>query len=302
MLDLVARVGPSDASGLITGENGSGKSLVARALHAASARAAGPLVTVNAGGLAESVFESELFGHVRGAFTDASADRVGRFELAQGGTLFLDEITTLSTALQGKLLRVLKTGEYERVGSSRTQRSDARILSATNADLAAEVEADRFRRDLFFRLNTIEIRVPALRERPADVAPLAQLFLRRHALRYRKDLEDFEPAAQAALLAHAWPGNVRELDHTVERAVLLARGTRVRAADFGLASPGGEAETPLPDLTLRAAERLLIERALERHAGNLMHAARALGVSRTGLYRRLEKHGLARPEPEGAEE
>jgi DNA-binding NtrC family response regulator len=296
VVELVERVGPSAASVLITGENGSGKGLVARALHAASERADGPLITVNVGGLSESLFESELFGHVRGAFTDASSDRVGRFELAGGGTLFLDEVGNLSPGMQARLLRVLETGEFERVGSSRTQRADVRVLSATNADLGAEVEAGRFRRDLYFRLNALEVRVPALRERAEDLPVLARDFLQRHARRYRKALDGFEPAAEAALRAHAWPGNVRELDHAVERGVLLARAKRVQAADLGLVSERGGAPA-LDALTLNQAERLLIERALGRHRGNLLRAARDLGLSRAGLYRRLEKHGLARPEP-----
>jgi DNA-binding NtrC family response regulator len=295
VLELVERVGPSAASVLITGENGAGKGLVARALHAASERAERPLITVNVGGLAESLFESELFGHVRGAFTDASTDRVGRCELASGGTLFLDEVGNLAQPLQWKLLRVLETGEFERVGSSRTQRADVRVLSATNADLRAEVEAGRFRRDLFFRLNAIEILVPPLRERAEDLPVLAQAFLGRHAQRYRKELDGFEPAAEAALRAHAWPGNVRELDHAVERGVLLARAQRVRAEDLGLVTERTGA-LAAGVLTLAQSERALIERALERHQGNLQRAARELGLSRAGLYRRLEKHGLARPE------
>jgi len=295
LVELIERVGPSDATVLVTGENGAGKGLVARALHAASERRERPLVTVNVGGLAESLFESELFGHVRGAFTDASSDREGRFELAHGGTLFLDEVGNLSPALQWKLLRVLETGEFERVGSSRTLRADVRVLSATNADLRAEVEAGRFRRDLFFRLNAIELSVPPLRERREDLPALAQGFLERHARRYRKELQGFEAAAEAALLAHAWPGNVRELDHAVERAVLLARGSRVSAADFALVPERGAAAELAPT-TLLTAERLLIARALERHGGNLQRAARELGLSRAGLYRRLEKHRLERPE------
>ena len=296
VVELVERVGPSEASVLVTGENGVGKGLVARALHSASERSERPLITVNVGGLAESLFESELFGHVRGAFTDASSDRVGRFELAGGGTLFLDEVGNLSQALQWKLLRVLETGEFERVGSSRTLRADARVLSATNADLRGEVEAGRFRRDLYFRLNAIEIHVPPLRERREDLPVLAQAFLRRHARRYRKELDGFEPAAEAALRAHSWPGNVRELDHAVERGVLLARRRKLRAEDLGLVAERGGTGA-LDAMTLNQAERALDQRALARHQGNLLRAARELGLSRAGLYRRLEKHGLARPEP-----
>ena len=234
VLDLLARVGPSDANVLITGEHGTGKEVVARTLHALSERASRPMVTVNAGGLSEGVFESELFGHVKGAFTDAKTDRVGRFELADGGTLFLDEIANVPLNLQAKLLRVLETGELERVGSSKTRRVDVRVLSATNADVAQEVEAGRFREDLLFRLNTIEIHLPALRERREDLPLLANYFLRQFSQRYRKRLTGFESAAMQALLEYAWPGNVRELEHALERAVLMAQGELVRSSDLGL--------------------------------------------------------------------
>ncbi|HSD67755.1 MAG TPA: sigma-54 dependent transcriptional regulator, partial [Vicinamibacteria bacterium] len=241
VLELIERVGPSDANVLITGENGTGKGTVAAALHAVSSRAAKPLLTVNAGGLSEGVFESELFGHVKGAFTDAKADRVGRFEMADGGALFLDEIANVPLNLQPKLLRVLETGDFERVGSSRTRHADVRVLSATNADVRQEVANGRFRQDLLFRLNTIEIHVPPLRDRPGDIPLLAAHFLRLHARRYRKDLADFHADALRALAAHAWPGNVRELDHAVERAVLMARGGEIREADLGLKGSGPEA-------------------------------------------------------------
>jgi DNA-binding NtrC family response regulator len=291
VIDLVERIGPSTANVLITGENGSGKGLVARELHAASARAERAMVTVNTGGLSESVFESELFGHVRGAFTDAREDRVGRFELAEGGTIFLDEIANISLAQQARLLRVLETGEFERLGSSRTRAADVRILSATNADLRQEVAAGRFRQDLLFRLNTVEIRVPPLRDRRDDILPLAAHFLAQHAGRYRKELPGFAEEAVRALLAHDWPGNVRELDHAIERGVLMATGDRVQAADLGLnaAPPPGPAR--LDELTLEEVERLLIEKALARY-GSVSQAAQALGLSRSALYRRLEKHGI----------
>jgi DNA-binding NtrC family response regulator len=289
VLDVIARVGPSDATVLITGENGTGKSLVARSLHAASPRASRPFLTLNAGGISEGVFESELFGHVKGAFTDARADRVGRFELADGGTLFLDEIGNVPSSQQGKLLRVLETGEFERVGSSRSRRCDVRILSATNADLPAEVAAGRFRQDLLFRLNTIEIHVPSLRERREDIPLLARHFLESHAERYRKQVAGFEPAAMEALLAHRWPGNVRELDHAVERAVLMSSGGAIRAGDLALKRGGDGAR--LEDLSLEEVENLLVRKAMDRFAGNVSQAARALGLSRSALYRRLEKHG-----------
>jgi DNA-binding NtrC family response regulator len=289
VLEVIARVGPSDANVLVTGENGSGKAVVARALHAASPRSSRPFVTLNAGGISEGVFESELFGHVKGAFTDARADRVGRFELAHGGTLFLDEIGNVPPSQQAKLLRVLETGEFERVGSSRTIRADVRILSATNADLGVEVASGRFRRDLLFRLNTIEVAVPPLRERREDIPALAGHFLTAHARRYRKPIGGFEAGALDALLAHPWPGNVRELDHAVERAVLMASGERIRAADLALRR-GGEGPR-LDELSLEEVEAVLVRKAMERFGGNVSHAARALGLSRSALYRRLEKHG-----------
>jgi DNA-binding NtrC family response regulator len=290
VLEVIARVGPSDANVLITGENGSGKGMVARALHAASKRSSRPLVTLNAGGVSEGVFESELFGHVKGAFTDARSDRVGRFELADGGTLFLDEIANVPSSQQAKLLRVLETGEFERLGSSRTRKVDVRILSASNADLHAEVSAGRFRQDLLFRLNTIEIRVPPLRERREDIPALAQHFLSSHAARYRKDVRGFEPAALQALLDHSWPGNVRELDHAVERAVLMAQGDMIRTGDFALRR-ATDGSPRLEDMSLEEVEGLLVQKAMTRYEGNVSAAAKALGLSRSALYRRLEKHG-----------
>jgi DNA-binding NtrC family response regulator len=292
VLDLIARIGPSDANVLITGEHGTGKEVVARTLHALSARATKPMVTVNAGGLSEGVFESELFGHVKGAFTDARTDRVGRFELAEGGTLFLDEIANVPLNLQAKLLRVLETGEFERVGSSATRRADARVLAATNADVNAEAAAGRFRPDLLFRLNTIEIHVPPLRDRREDIPLLAHHFLHGYAQRYRKNISTFDTAASAALREHSWPGNVREMDHAVERGVLLAQGPQVRAADLGLRPPAQGATARLEEMNLDEVERYLIQRTLARHDGNVSKAALALGLSRSAMYRRLEKHGL----------
>jgi len=291
VLDLIARVGPSDANVLISGEHGTGKEVVARSLHAISERASRPMVTVNAGGLSEGVFESELFGHVKGAFTDARTDRVGRFELADGGTLFLDEIANVSLNLQSKLLRVLESGELERVGSSKTRRVDVRILSATNADLAQEVAAGRFREDLLFRLNTIEIHLPSLRERREDLPLLANYFLRQFSQRYRKHLTGFESGAMQALRDFAWPGNVRELEHAVERAVLMAQCELVRPSDLGLRI-GREGAGRIDELSLEDVESLLIKKALARYEGNVSAAADALGLSRSALYRRLRKYGL----------
>ena len=291
ILQLISRVGPSDANILITGENGTGKGLIARCLHAASSRSARPMITVNVGGLSEGIFESELFGHVKGAFTDARADRAGRFELADGGTLFLDEIANISPAQQARLLRVLETGEMERVGSSRTRRVDARVLSATNADIAAEVSVGRFRQDLLFRLNTIEIHLPPLRDRREDIPILAAQYLGRHAAMYRRGDLRFEPAAVQALLDHAWPGNVREMDHAIERAVLMSRDGVVRAADLALRSTAlGSAR--LEDLSLEEVEIHLIRKAIARSGGNMSEAAQALGLSRSALYRRLQRYGL----------
>jgi len=292
VMDLVAQVGPSEANVLITGEHGSGKEVIARTLHALSPRAARAMVTVNAGGLSEGVFESELFGHVRGAFTDAKVDRAGRFELADGGTLFLDEIANVPLNLQAKLLRVLETGELERVGSSRTVRVNARVLSATNADVRADVSSGRFREDLLYRLNTIEIHVPPLRERKEDIPLLAMHFLTRYAGRYGKSVKNLDSAAMQALLEHAWPGNVRELDHTIERAVLLATDDAVRASHLGLRAAAGSASPRLEELSLEEVERVLIQKALARFSGNVSQAAAALGLSRSGLYRRLQKYGL----------
>jgi DNA-binding NtrC family response regulator len=292
VLHLVTRVGPSDANVLITGEHGTGKEVIAQTLHALSQRAAKPMVTVNAGGLPEGIFESELFGHIKGAFTDARADRVGRFEMADGSTLFLDEIANVPLNLQAKFLRVLETGEMQRVGSSRSMRVNARILSATNADLGAEVAAGRFRHDLLYRLNTIEVHLPPLRDRREDVPLLAGHFLRLYAQRYRKEVSGFDPPALQMLMNYAWPGNVRELDHAMERAVLLAQGGQICAADLGLRPGSGEAAARIEEMSLEDVERMLIQKAMQRHDGNVSHAARALGLSRSGLYRRIQKYGL----------
>ena len=292
VLETMSRVGPSDANVLITGEHGTGKEVVAQMLHRLSARASRTLVAVNTGALPEGTFESELFGHVKGAFTDARTDRIGRFELASGGTLFLDEIANIPVRQQAKILRVLETGELERVGSSRTQSVDVRVLSATNADLRQECADGRFREDLLFRLNTVEIHLPPLRERREDIPALAGHFLARHAGRYRRAIQGLEPAALQMMLQYAWPGNVRELDHTIERAVLMARGERIDAADLALHSQARPGASNLDDMSLEAVEAILIRKALARVGGNVSHAADALGLSRGALYRRIEKYGL----------
>ena len=232
-----------------------------------------------------------MFGHVRGAFTDAKIDRTGRFELADGGTLFLDEIANIPPNQQAKLLRILQTGELERLGSSRSRQVDVRVLSATNADLKKEVEDSRFREDLLFRLNTVEIHLPPLRERREDIPLLAKYFLDKYAKRYRKSLAGFDAGGRQLLLEHSWPGNVRELDHAVERAVLLAQGEHVTAADLGLRAtrgPGGKLE----EMSLEDVESLLIRKALARHGNNASRAAEALGLSRSALYRRMQRYGI----------
>ena len=294
VLELIAQVGPSDANVLIAGEHGTGKEIVARLLHAASARARMPLVAVNAGGLPEGTFESEIFGHVKGAFTDARADRMGRFELANGGTLFLDEIANVPIRQQAKLLRVIETGELERVGSSQTRRVDVRILSATNAQLREEAKAGKFREDLLFRINTVEIHLPPLRDRREDIPLLAAHFLNRNRARYRKQACSFSPAAMQQLMQYGWPGNVRELEHAVERAVLLCRGDQIEPADLAIvgARPGASLESISENMGIDEVECLLIKKVLRRCDGNISQAAEALGLSRSALYRRIEKYGL----------
>lgn len=291
VLQMISRVGPSDANVLITGEPGTGKEVVAKTLFAISPRSAKPMVTVNAGGLAEGVFESELFGHVKGAFTDAKTDRVGRFELADSGTLFLDEIANVPMNLQAKMLRVLEVGEMERVGSSKTKRVDVRVISATNAHLDEEVQAGRFRQDLLFRLNTIEIHLPPLRERHEDIPLLGTHFLACHAQRYRKRIGGFDRAALQMMLEHPWHGNVRELNHVIERAVLMAQDTEIKPADLALRA-GRDANLRLEDMSIEEVEAFLIKKALARYSGNVSHAANALGLSRSALYRRLQRYGL----------
>jgi DNA-binding NtrC family response regulator len=290
VLDTISQVADSNANVLITGESGTGKGLVARVIHAHSSRRDQRLVVVNIGSLAETVFESEMFGHVKGAFTDAKADRVGRFELADGGTLFLDEIANIPPPQQARLLRVLEDGEFERLGSSRTQRVDVRVLAATNADIDAEIDAGRFREDLLYRLNTIHIHLPPLRERADDITRLAQRFLEQHTQRHRRDGIMLTEPALAALKRYPWPGNVRELSHVIERAVLMARGGKIQPADLRLEAPRANQE--LGVMTLDDAEQELIKAALRRHGDNVSAAADELGLSRSALYRRMEKFGL----------
>ena len=291
VIEMISRVAPSDANVLITGENGTGKGLVAQALHALSSRGSHSMITVNMGGLSETLFESELFGHVKGAFTDAKTDRAGRFELADESTLFMDEIANIPLNQQSKLLRVIETGEFERVGSSKTLHANVRIISATNSNLNDEVAAGRFRQDLLFRLNTIEIPLPPLRDRREDIMPLANSFLRQHAQRYRKELTGFDEAARDRLMQHQFPGNVRELDHVIERAVLMAQGPQIKSGDLGL-TIGRDEGTRLEDMSLEEVEKFLIKKALARNDGNARKAAEALGLSRSAFYRRLQHYGL----------
>jgi DNA-binding NtrC family response regulator len=291
VIEMISRVAPSDANVLVTGENGTGKGLIAQALHALSPRASRTMITVNMGGLSETLFESELFGHVKGAFTDAKADRAGRFELADESTLFMDEIANIPLAQQAKLLRVIETGDFERVGSSKTLHANVRVISATNANLKDEVAAGRFRQDLLFRLNTVQLPLPPLRDRREDIVLLANSFLRQHSHRYRKQLSSFDETARERLLQHRFPGNVRELDHIVERAVLMAQDRQIRAADLGLASAGAESRT-LEEMSLEEVEAFLIKKALARNEGNARKAAEALGLSRSAFYRRLQQYGL----------
>jgi len=301
--ELIRRIAPSDANVLILGDNGTGKGVVAQRIHQASRRNARTLIKVNMGGIPEQLFESEMFGHIRGAFTDAKQDRIGRFELADGGTLFLDEIGNIPVSQQPKLLRVLEDGELERVGSSRTTRVDVRLISATNADLTGEVAAGRFRKDLMFRLNTVEIHLPPLRERCEDMPRLAAHFLARFSARYQREGMRIAPSAMRQLQTYAWPGNVREFGHVIERAVLMAPTSQIDAFSLAQSSRAGhEANadsdaTPLRvgatnGQTIEQAEEAMIRGALERSAGNIQKTAEMLGLSRGALYRRLEKYGI----------
>jgi DNA-binding NtrC family response regulator len=291
VVEMISKVAPSDANILITGENGTGKGLIAQALHSLSPRGSKSMITVNMGGLSETLFESELFGHVKGAFTDAKTDRAGRFELADESTLFMDEIANIPMNQQAKLLRVIETGEFERVGSSRTLHANVRIISATNANLRDEVAAARFRQDLLFRLNTIEISLPPLRDRREDIMPLANHFLRQHAQRYRKQISAFDEVAREHLMKHQFPGNVRELDHVIERAVLMTPGPLIKPKDLGLTTARDDSRS-LEDMSLEDVEAFLIKKALARSDGNARKAAEALGLSRSAFYRRLQQYGL----------
>ena len=289
VMEVVARVAPTDANVLIRGENGTGKELIARALHRQSLRAGNVLVTVDLGAIAENLFESELFGHMKGAFTDAVADRAGRFQAADGGTLFLDEIGNLPASLQTKLLRALESREVLPLGSDQPIPIDVRLIAATNQPIDTLVAEGRFREDLLYRINTIEIELPPLRERLDDLPDLIAHFVSTYARKYGLEEKTVTPNALTALRGHHWPGNVRELSHAVERALILSDGDALDAADFRLmkSEPGSSATLNLED-----NERRMVALALERAGGNISHAAAALGITRSALYRRIEKFGL----------
>lgn len=288
VMRLIERTATSDANILLTGESGVGKSLFATLIHNLSTRNNTPMVSVNMGALSDSLFESELFGHQKGAFTDAKASRMGRFEMADKGTLFLDEIANIPMALQGKMLRVLESGEFEQLGSSKTKRADVRIISASNVDFNVEVEEGRFRQDLLYRLNTITIEIPPLRNRKADIVPLAESFLNKLKSKYRRPEINLSDDAKKALIHHSWPGNVRELSHCIERSVLMATGQSIVTEDLGLTS--SVKQTDLTQMTLEEAEKLLISSAIKSSDGNIQSAAEKLGISRAALYRRLDKY------------
>lgn len=288
VMATVDKVAAGDVAVLITGESGTGKGLVARAIHRCSKRAEETFVHVNLGALPETLLESELFGHVRGAFTDARADKAGRFELAHRGTLFLDEISNTTAAAQARLLTVLESGIVERLGATAGRRVDVRVVSATNADIGKRIEAGSFRQDLYYRLNTVEIHLPPLRERPDDIPVLAAHFLSRFGQRHSRRVNSFNDAAGEALISYDWPGNVRELAHVVERAVLLCEASIIAPGDLRLPSAGDGFS--LDTMSLEQAERYLLRRALERTDGDAEAAARQLGLSRSAFYRRLSKH------------
>ncbi|MEW6982701.1 sigma-54-dependent transcriptional regulator [Colwelliaceae bacterium 6471] len=292
LLEKARRAAKSGANVLITGENGTGKSLLAHYIHMHSLRADSRFVSVNMGAIPESLFESELFGHKKGAFTDAKENRLGRFDIASNGTLFLDEIGTLPQNLQAKMLRVLETGEYEVVGSSQTQKTDARIISATNANLEHLIHTQHFRRDLLFRLNTIELHIPPLRERPEDILVLAEHLLNKHGHKYQRANLSLSTEARTAITKHTWLGNVRELSHAIERAVIMSDNPVIELSALGLSHHGDSSPSDRKLLTLEESEKKAIVRAIQYFNGNVIEAGDFLGLSKSALYRRLEKFAL----------
>ncbi len=293
VFDTVEKVAKTDANILILGESGTGKELVAREIHRQSGRAGEVFMAVDMGALTETLFESELFGHKKGAFTDAREDRAGRFEMATGGSLFLDEIANLPMPLQAKLLSALETRTVTRIGSNTPIPIDVRLISATNMNVHQMVAEDRFRQDLLYRINTVEIKLPPLRERAGDIPLLVDHFLILFSRKYNRDRMRVSPSAMARLEKYDWPGNVRELQHVVERAVIMSDSDNLAPVDFLLAAPVSKKEgLVFDDYNLNDVEKTVIRKALSKHQGNVSHAARELGLTRTSLYRRMQKHGL----------
>ncbi len=293
VLELAARVAPLDTTVLIYGESGTGKEFIVRMIHDQSPRAGGPFISINCAALTETLLESELFGHARGAFTGAVREKTGLFELASNGTLFLDEIGEVAPTVQAKLLRALQEREIRRVGAERTIKVNARVVAATNRDLRAAVEAGTFREDLYFRLGAFVITVPPLRERREDIPALVHDFVRRAAARVKRDVETVSPEAMTALMNYHWPGNVRELEHAIERAVIVARGASIRVRELPPEISQKSRQTPTADtLDLQVREREMIERALERFRGNRRQAAEALKISTVTLWRKMKRYGI----------
>lgn len=293
VLQTVQSVAKSDARLLITGEHGTGKSLLAEYCHDASLRKDSTFVSVNMGAMSEHLFESEMFGHLKGSFTGAVSERIGRFELADKGTLFLDEIANLADKHQAALLRLLESGEFERLGSSKTRSADVRLISATNSDLAQQVQKGLFREDLLFRLNTVPIKIPALRERQDDILPMSQFFIQKYSAKYNKQGVTLSSASEDALQTYRWPGNVRELDHCMERAVLLCTSSSIAVSDLGIEQHGKKSSINIHGQTLDELEKQALSHALECYPKQPDEAANALGISRSALYRKLNKHGIA---------
>jgi DNA-binding NtrC family response regulator len=295
IFQTIDRVAHTDANVLILGENGTGKELIARAIHRHSARGKESFVSVDLGSITETLFESELFGHKKGSFTDAKEDRPGRFEIANNGTLFLDEIGNLSMPLQAKLLTVLQNRRVSRVGANKETPIDIRLICATNLPLYDMVKENRFRQDLLYRVNTIEIEIPSLRDRMEDIPLLSQHFLKHYAEKYNKNVSKISDGAMARMNKHPWPGNIRELQHSIERAVILSNSSVLQPEDFNFSSSSGkDNEQPLnlDQFNLDEVEKLLIRKVLKKYNGNITQAASELGLTRSSLYRRLEKHGL----------
>ena len=292
LMTEIERLAQTDATILLTGENGTGKSSIANLIHQKSSRHQNNLVTVNMGAIPDALFESEMFGHKKGAFTDAKETRMGRFEMANEGTLFLDEIANIPLAQQAKLLRVLETSEFEMVGSSITQQSNIRLISASNADFEQLIASEKFRPDLYYRLNTIELHVPALRERIEDIMPLARHFVNKHSMRYNRLNMSLSGDVENKLTDYLWPGNIRELSHMMERAVLLSSNEEITANDIPLKTINTKQGSEIPFMTLDQAEQQLLKQALNKAKGSAVDAAQLLGISKSAIYRRMEKYDI----------